>query len=77
MAKVFSDLLNQSAGALGRVCARITSFFSFPTHTCAHFAQKLQKTTKCFQYGYKTKTKLKHRTHYAIFQNRRIYVQAA
>ena len=33
---------------------------------------KLQKITKCFQCGYKTKTKLKHITHYAIFQNRRI-----
>ena len=33
---------------------------------------KLQKITKCFQCGYKTETKLKHRTHYAIFQNRRI-----
>ena len=36
------------------------------------FADKLQKITKCFQCGYKTKTKLKHRTHYAIFQNRHI-----
>ena len=52
---------------------RITSFFSFPTHTRAHFAHKLQKITKRFQCGYKTETKLKHRTHYAIFQNRRIY----
>ena len=33
-----------------------------------------KKITKHFQYGYKTETKLKHRTHYAIFQNRRIYV---
>ena len=33
---------------------------------------KLQKITKYFQCGYKTETKLKHRTHYAIFQNRRI-----
>ena len=33
---------------------------------------KLQKITKCFQCGYKTKTKLKYITHYAIFQNRRI-----
>lgn len=31
-----------------------------------------KKITKYFQCGYKTKTKLKHRTHYAIFQNRRI-----
>ena len=47
--------------------------FYFPTHTRAHFArQKLQKITKCFQCGYKTKTRLKHRTHYTIFQNRRI-----
>ena len=56
----------------GRVCVRITSIFSFPTHTRAHFPHKLQKITRRFQCGYKTKTKLKHRTHYAIFQNRRI-----
>ena len=31
-----------------------------------------KKITKYFQYGYKIKTKLKHRTHYATFQNRRI-----
>ena len=31
-----------------------------------------KKITKHFQCGYKTKTRLKHRTHYAIFQNRRI-----
>ena len=57
---------------MGLICARITSIFSFPTHIYAHFAHKLQKITKRFQCGYKTKTKLKHRTHYAIFQNRRI-----
>ena len=28
--------------ALGRVCARITSFFSFPMHTRAHFSHELQ-----------------------------------
>lgn len=56
----------------GRVCARITSIFSFPTHTRAHFAMNYKKITKHFQCGYKTKTKLKHITHYAIFQNRRI-----
>lgn len=33
---------------------------------------KLQKITKHFQCGYKTETRLKHRTHYTIFQNRRI-----
>ena len=27
----------------GRVCARITSIFSFPTHTCAHFARQITK----------------------------------
>ena len=53
MAKVFSDLLNESARALGLIWARITSFFSFPMHTCAHFAHELQKITKRFQCGYK------------------------
>ena len=48
------------------------SIFSFPTHTRAHFAHKLRKITKRFQCGYKTETKLKYITHYAIFQNRRI-----
>lgn len=47
-------------------------FSVFPTHTRAHFSHELQKITKCFQHGYKIKTKLKHRTHYTIFQNRRI-----
>ena len=49
------------------------SIFSFPAHIYAHFAHKnYKKVTEYFQCGYKTKTKLKHRTHYAIFQNRRI-----
>ena len=52
---------------------RITSIFSFPTRIHAPILpDKLQKITKHFQCGYKTKTKLKHITHYAIFQNRRI-----
>lgn len=34
--------------------------------------EKLQKITKHFQCCYKTEIKLKHRTHYAIFQNRHI-----
>ena len=62
--------LHQGGRALGLICARITSFFSFPTHTRAYFSHELQNITKHFQCGYKTKTKLKHRTHYAIFQNR-------
>ena len=41
---------------MGLIWARITSIFSFPTHTRAHFAHKLQKITKHFQCGYKTKT---------------------
>ena len=57
---------------MGRVCARITSIFSFPTHTRAHFARQITKDYKTFSMWLQTKTKLKHRTHYAIFQNRRI-----
>ena len=33
---------------------------------------KLQKITKYFQCGYKTETRLRYITHYAIFQNRHI-----
>ena len=44
----------------------------FPRIHAPIFLDKLQKITKCFQCDYKTKIKLKHRTHYAIFQNRRI-----
>ena len=52
---------------------RVLRHFSvFPRIHAPIFAHKLQKITKYFQCGYKTKTKLKHRTHYAIFQNRRI-----
>ena len=50
----------------------LRQFSVFPRIHAHIFARKLQKITKCFQYGYKTKTKLKHITHYAIFQNRRI-----
>lgn len=45
------------------------------SHAYAHtfFAPQItKKITKHFQYCYKTKTKLKHRTHYATFQNHHI-----
>ena len=59
--------------SFGVMCVCVLRQFSvFPTHTRAHFAHKLRKITKRFQCGHKTKTKLKHITHYAIFQNRRI-----
>ena len=54
------------------MCARIMSIFSFPTHTRAHFARQITKDYKMFSMWLQTKTRLKHRTHYAIFQNRRI-----
>ena len=55
------------------VCVRVLRHFSvFPRIHAPILPDKLQKITKCFQCGYKIKTKLKHRTHYAIFQNRRI-----
>ena len=47
-------------------------FSVFPRIHAPIFPDKLQKITKCFQCGYKTETKLKYITHYAIFQNRRI-----
>ena len=65
-------LTHQGGRALGRVCARITSFFSFPTHTRAYFCPQITKDYKTFSMWLQTKTKLKHRTHYAIFQNCRI-----
>ena len=43
-----------------------------PTHTFAHFAPKITKNYKTFSMWLQIKTKLKHRTHYAIFQNLRI-----
>ena len=58
---------------MGVVCVRVLCQSSvFPRIHAPILPDKLQKITKCFQCDYKTKTKLKHRTHYAIFQNRRI-----
>ena len=53
------------------VCVLCQILFSPHIHAPI-LPDKLQKITKRFQCGYKTKTKLKHITHYAIFQNRRI-----
>ena len=50
----------------------LRQFSVFPRIHAPILPDKLQKITKNFQCGYKKKTKLKHRTHYAIFQNRRI-----
>ena len=50
----------------------LRQFSVFPRIHAPILPDKLQKITKCFQCDYKIKTKLKHRTHYAIFQNRRI-----
>ena len=47
-------------------------FSVFPHMYTPILPHKLQKITERFQCGYKIKTKLKHITHYAIFQNRRI-----
>ena len=47
--------------------------FQFPHAYMRQFCPtNYKKITKHFQYGYKTKIKLKHITHYAIFQNRHI-----
>ena len=47
--------------------------FQFPhAYTRPFLPTNYKKITKHFQCGYKTDTKLKHKTHYAIFQNRRI-----
>ena len=65
--------LHQGGKSFGVVCVRVLCQFSVsPRMYMPILPDKLQKITKCFQCGYKTKTKLKHRTHYAIFQNRRI-----
>ena len=64
---------HQGGKSLGVVCVRVLRHFSvFPHIHALILPGKLQKITKCFQCGYKTETKLKHRTHYAIFQNRHI-----
>ena len=42
---------------MGRVCARITSIFSFPTHTRAYFAHELQKDYKTFSMWLQNKDK--------------------
>lgn len=52
----------------------LRQFSVFPRIYMPILPDKLQKIAKRFQCGYKTKTKLKHRTHYVIFQNRRICV---
>ena len=54
------------------VLVRITSIFSFPTHVYAHFARQITKRLQKISMWLQNKNKLKHRTHYAIFQNRRI-----
>ena len=52
---------------------RVLRHFSvFPRIHVPIFPMNYKKITKCFQYNYRTNTKLKYRTHYAIFQNRRI-----
>ena len=59
--------------SFGVMCVCVLRQFSvFPRIHTPIFPDKLQKITKCFQCGYKTETKLKYITHYAIFQNRRI-----
>lgn len=50
----------------------LRQFSVFPHIHAPILPTNYKKITKCFQCDYKTKTKLKHRTHYAIFQNRRI-----
>ena len=71
---VLKGCLHQGGKSLGVV--RVNAYyvnFQFPhACICPFCPKKLQKTTKHFQCGYKTKTKLKHRTHYVIFQNRHI-----
>ena len=59
--------------SFGVVRARVLRHFSvFPRIHAPILPTNYKKITKHFQCGYKIKTKLKHRTHYAIFQNRRI-----
>ena len=62
--------LIKAAKALGPCVRAYYVIFQFsPRIHAPILPDKLQKIIKHFQYGYKTKTKLKHRTHYAIFQN--------
>ena len=67
--------LHQGGESLGScVCARITSIFSFPRIHAPILPRKITKDYKKFSMWLQKKTKLKHRTHYAIFQNRPICV---
>ena len=59
--------------SFGVMCVCVLRQFSVSPHMYTPILpDKLQKITKRFQCGHKTKTKLKHITHYAIFQNRPI-----
>ena len=70
---MLKGFLHQGGKRFRVVCVSVLHQFSvFPRIHAPILPQKLQKITKHFQCGYKTKTKPKHRTHYAIFQNRRI-----
>ena len=72
-ANMLKGPLHQGGESFGVVCVRVLCQFSVsPRIHAPILPDKLQKITKCFQCDYKTETKLKHRTHYAIFQNRRI-----
>ena len=67
------ELLHQGGKSFGVVCVRVLRQFSvFPRIHAPILPINYKKITKCFQCDYKTETKLKRRTHYAIFQNRRI-----
>ena len=55
MQKRVASSRRQSFG--GRVCARIMSIFSFPTHTRAHFARQITKDYKMFSMWLQNKDK--------------------
>ena len=74
---VLKGCLHQSGKSFGPcVCARITSIFSFPTHTRAHFARQITKDYKKISMWLQNRDKMKYRTHYAIFKIA-AYVQIA
>ena len=52
----------------------LRQFSVFPYAYTRLFARQITKDYKTFSMWSQNSDKLKHRTHYAIFQNRRIYV---
>ena len=70
---MLKGFLHQGGESFGVVCVRVLRQSSvFPRIHAPIFPTNYKKITKRFRCGYKTETRSRHRTHYAIFQNRHI-----